>query len=55
MRIASVRTRVVSSPYVRPFVISGGTSSHLGIPAYPLRMISHTPVHVRETIAWHDG
>ncbi|AUH41418.1 mandelate racemase/muconate lactonizing enzyme family protein [Streptomyces sp. CMB-StM0423] len=29
MRIASVRTRVVSAPYVRPFVISSGTSSDL--------------------------
>ncbi|MGW6461165.1 mandelate racemase/muconate lactonizing enzyme family protein [Streptomyces sp. NPDC055078] len=29
MRIASIRTRVVSAPYVRPFVISSGTSSDL--------------------------
>lgn len=29
MRIASVRTRVVSAPYVRPFVISSGASPQL--------------------------
>ncbi|WP_255947954.1 mandelate racemase/muconate lactonizing enzyme family protein [Streptomyces odontomachi] len=29
MRIASVRTRVVSAPYVRPFVISSGSSPEL--------------------------
>ncbi|NGN63633.1 dipeptide epimerase [Streptomyces sp. A7024] len=29
MRIASVRTRVVSAPYLRPFVISSGTSPQL--------------------------
>ena len=29
MRIASVRTRVVSAPYVRPFVISSGASRQL--------------------------